>query len=589
MVPLAVAIPLLAACLLLVVGGRLPRLVVDLLSTGAAAGCLANAVVLVATTTERQEVYWLGGWSPRGGHGVGVAFVADQAGAALTTLIALLTVCALLFGWRYFDTVEPHYPVLVLLFLTGMTGFVLAGDLFTMFVFFELMGAVAYALAGYEIEEPDTVQAAFAFGVTNSLGAYFTLTGIALLYAETGQLGLAQIGAELATHEPNVLVRTGFALVCVGWLVKAAAVPFHFWLADAHAVAPAPVCVLFSGVMAPLGIYGVARVYWTTFAGTLPQVSVRAVLLGFGVVTALVGAVMAATQRHLKRMLAYSTIAHSGLFLVALAALTPDGTAGAFTYLAGHAGVKGALFLLTGMLLAFYGSVDETELHGRVVHHRVLGGLFVVAALALAGMPPFGAGLGKALAEETVGSPVLAAVFVLVSAVTGGAVLRAGLRVYFGLGTRPREPATVTAGTNERTEVRERPPHAPAPMIAAIVALLGASLALGVVPTLTELAGHAGAALTDTGGYRSAVLAGDTVAPGAAHVGWNTSGLLLSALSTVAAMLVAAMALRRPPVPAALSRIGTVLHNVHSGHVGDYAAWLLLGVGVLTGTVVLVG
>jgi multicomponent Na+:H+ antiporter subunit D len=587
MAPLAVAIPLLAACLLLVVGGRLPRLVVDLASTGAAAGCLANAVVLIATTTERREVYWLGGWSPRGGHGVGVAFVVDQASAALTALIALLTVCALLFGWRYFDTVEPHYPVLVLLFLTGMTGFVLAGDLFTMFVFFELMGAVAYALAGYEIEEPDTVQGAFAFGVTNSLGAYFTLTGIALLYAQTGQLGLAQMGAELAGHDPNVVVRMGFALVCVGWLVKAAAAPFHFWLADAHAVAPAPVCVLFSGVMAPLGIYGVARVYWTTFAGTL---SAHAVLVGFGVVTALVGAVMAGTQRHLKRMLAYSTIAHSGLFLIAVGVLTPDGAAGALTYLAGHAGVKGALFLLTGMLLAFYGSVDETGLHGRVRHHRVLGVLFVIAALALAGMPPFGAGLGKEIAEEAAGSPLLAAVFVLVSAVTGGAVLRAGLSVYFGLGVRPRVPAGVTTGTDEKkTEVRERPPHAPIPMIAAVVTLLGASLALGVVPALTDLAARAGAAIADTGGYRAAILAGDTTTAAAVHIGWSATGLLLSALSTVSAVLVAAVALRRPPVPAVLRRVGAVLHAAHSGHVGDYAAWLMLGVGVLTGTVVLVG
>jgi multicomponent Na+:H+ antiporter subunit D len=296
---------------------------------------------------------------------------------------------------------------------------------------------------------------------------------------------------------------------------------------------------------------------------------------------------MAATQRHLKRMLAYSTIAHSGLFLIAVAALTRDGAVAMFTYLAGHAGVKGALFLLTGVLLAFYGSVDETGLHDRVVHHRVLGGLFVMAALALAGMPPFGAGLGKALAEEAAGSPVLAAVFVLVSAVTGGAVLRAGLSVYFGLGARPRESVTVTAGTHEKSEVRERPSHTPVPMIAAVVALLGTSLALGVVPALTDLAGRAGATIADTGGYRAAVLAGDTTTTGAVPVGWSTTGLLLSALSTVAAVLVAVVALRRPPVPAVLGRIGAVLHKAHSGHVGDYAAWLVLGVGVLTGAVVL--
>jgi multicomponent Na+:H+ antiporter subunit D len=577
MAPLAVAIPLLAACLLLVVGKHLPRAAIDLVSTAVAAGCVANAVVLLG----RREVYWLGGWAKDGGHGVGVAFVVDPASAGLTALIGVLTVCALLFGWRYFDQVEPHYPALVLLFLAGMSGFALAGDLFTMFVFFELMGAVAYALAGYEIEEPDTVQGAFAFGVTNSLGAYFTLTGIALLYAETGQLGLAQVGAELAGHAPDVVARAGFALVCVGWLVKAAAVPFHFWLADAHAVAPAPVCVLFSGVMAPLGVYGVARVYWTV----LPDEAIRWVLLGFGLVTAVVGAAMAGIQRHLKRMLAYSTIAHGGLFLVAVAARSAEGVAGALTYLAGHAGVKGALFLLTGTLLAAYGSVDEAELHDREVRHPVLGGLFVVAALALAGLPPFGTGLGKALSEESAGSLALTAVFVLVSAVTGAAVLRAGLRVYFGLGPRPHEPSSVTSGSGEKTEVRGRLTRIPVPMVAAVVLLVGTGLAVGTVPALADLSGRAAAAVTDTAGYRSAVLAGSLGPPGAAHAAWSTEGLLLSALSTVVAVLLAFAALRWTPE----DRVTAALHRIHSGHIGDYAAWLLLGVGVLTGTVVLAG
>jgi multicomponent Na+:H+ antiporter subunit D len=587
MVPLAVVIPLLVVCVLLTIGGRLPRLAIDLLSTAAAAGCLANAVVLIVRTTAHPVVQWLGGWAPHGRHGVGVAFVADQASSGLAALIALLTVGALLFGWRYFDEVEPHYPVLVLLFLTGMTGFVLAGDLFTMFVFFELMSVVAVALAGYEIEEPDTVQGAFAFGVTNSVGAYFSLTGIGLLYGGTGQLGLAQVGAVLAGQPPNTLARAGFALVCVGWLVKAAAVPFHFWLADAHAVAPAPVCVLFSGVMAPLGVYGVARVYWATFAGTLSAGTVRLVLIGLGVLTGLVGALMAGTQRHIKRMLAYSTIAHSGLFLVAVGALGPDGAAGALTYLAGHAGVKGALFLLTGMLLAFYRSVDEADLYDEDVRHSALGALFVLAALALAGLPPFGTALGKALAEESTGSPVLVGVFVLVTVLTAGAVLRAGLRVYFGLGRRPDTPGSVTAGEPEKSEVVERPSRAPVPMVAAVTGLLLFALAMGALPGLAELAGRAAADLTAAGGYRSAVLAGEPVAAVAGHSAWSGAGLLLAALTTVLAVGVALFSLRRPRAPAGLARPLAVLHRLHSGHVGDYVAWLVLGAGVLAGTVVL--
>ena len=589
MPPLAIAIPLPAACLLLALGGRIPRMATDLLALGAVVGCLVNAVVMIGAAGADRVVYWVGGWSPGGGHGVGIALVVDQVGAGLAALIALLTLFALLYSWRYFDSVDAHFPVLVLLFLTGMTGFVLVGDLFTMFVCFELMGAVGYALAGYKIEEPDSVQGAFTFGVTNSLGAYFALTGIAMLYARTGQLGLAQIGEGLAGHPADALVRIGFALVCAGWLVKAAAVPFHFWLADAHAVAPSPVCVLFSGVMAPLGIYGVARIYWTLGAGVVPGSAVRIALLSLGILTALVGAIMAATQRHLKRLLAYSTIAHSGLFLIALAPLTASGVAGAGTYLLGHAGVKGALFLLTGLLLAFYGSVDEVGLYRRATGHHVLGGLFVLAALALAGLPPFGSALGKAVAEHAVENPVLIAVFLVVSAVTGGVVLRAGLRVFFGLGRQPHaDGAEVTSGADERPEVTGPLPRTPPTMFAAILGLLLLGLAVGALPAIGAHIGAAAATFADPAGYRAAVLTGASAAGSAVDAGWYGTGVMLAGLSTVAAVGIAMLSLYVKG-PAVVRGPVSVLHRVHSGHVGDYAAWLVLGIALLAGIILVAG
>jgi multicomponent Na+:H+ antiporter subunit D len=579
--PLAVAVPLLAACLLLVLGPRIPRLATDLLATAIAAGCLVNAILLVHKAATRREVYWVGGWNPGGGHGVGIVLVVDQAAAGLAALIALLTVCALLFSWRYFETAEAHFPVLVLLFLAGMTGFALAGDLFTMFVFFELMGAVGYALAGYKIEEPDSVHGAFTFGVTNSLGAYFTLTGIALLYARTGQLGLAQLGVTLTGHPADLLVRTGFALVCIGWLVKAAAAPFHFWLADAHAVAPSPVCVLFSGVMAPLGVYGIARVYFAVFAGTVPPAAVRIGLLGLGVLTAAVGAVMSLSQRHIKRMLAYSTIAHSGLFLVALATLAPDGMAGLATYLLGHAGTKGALFLLTGILLVHYGSVDERGLHARARRHRFLGALWILAALVLAGLPPFGAGLGKAVAEHAAANPALIALFVVVSAATGGAVLRVGLRIFYGLGRRPADVPDVTSGSHEQPEVKSPLARTPPTMLAATVLLLATGLA---VPVLSGGIGHAAAMFADAAGYRAAVLGGVVIPVPPVPAEWTTEGVLLGILSTVAALGIALVPLRFT-ASGLLHRPLGALHRIHSGHIGDYAAALLLGVAVFAVTV----
>jgi hypothetical protein len=231
------------------------------------------------------------------------------------------------FGWRYFDSAQARFPALVLLFLAGMTGFALSGDLFDMFVFFELMSAVAYALTGFEIEEPSAVQGALTFGIVNSLGAYLTLTGIGLLYGRTGQLGLAPLAAALAGHPVDALVAASFVLVVTGFLVKAAVVAFHLWLDDAHAVAPTPVCVLFSGIMVVLGVYGTFRVTTVVFA-VLPRVDLHRLFLVLGMVTALVGAVMCVLQRHLKRLLAYSTIAHVGLFVLAFGTLDAEGTAG---------------------------------------------------------------------------------------------------------------------------------------------------------------------------------------------------------------------------------------------------------------------
>src|SRR3954470_13540942 len=272
------------------------------------------ALVLVDAGSGRL-VEWFGGWTPRDGGALGITFAVDGVGAGLALFCAVLFVMAFAFSWRYFAVVGPLYHALMLLMLAAAVGFSYSGDLFNLFVFFELLSVTAYALTAYDVEEDAPLQGTLNFAVSNSVGAFLVLMGIALLYARTGALNLAQVGEALAGRSPDALVVGAFTLMAAGFFVKAAVVPFHFWLADAYAVAPTPVCLLFAGAMSELGIYGVGRVWFDAFGGVLgPHAdALRLVLIVAGSATAVIGAVMSFAQDHLKRMLAFATIAYVGV------------------------------------------------------------------------------------------------------------------------------------------------------------------------------------------------------------------------------------------------------------------------------------
>lgn len=584
---LPVAVPLLTAVLLALLSKVIPRAAAAIIAIVGACFTTLASIYLLVHSEASTIVYWFGGWHPRGGLALGISFAIDPIGAGLAGFTGALTIAALVFAYKYFDEAGNHFPALILAFLAAMSGFTLTGDMFNLFVFFELMSAAAFALCGYKTDDPGSLQGALNFAVVNTIGAYFVLTGVAILYARTSALNMAQMGRELSAHPPDTLVMTAFAFVVCGYLIKAAVVPFHFWLADAHAVAPTPVCVLFSGVMVEMGLYAVARMYWTVFDGALhPHLDqLRLLFITMGVVTAIIGGIMCYSQRNLKRLLAFSTISHVGVLMTGFGLFTPDGLAGAAIYVLGHGMVKGALFLVAGILLHRFQTVDEMELHGKGNQVRYAGVICFLGAAGLSGTPLSGTDLGDELIRESakpVGYEWIHWIGLFAAAVTAAAVFRVWGRVFFGWGPREEKEPDEEGKNEEQPETKEGHQHTPLSMFVPATLLVIAGLLVELIPGLVKFTVEASARFEDTAGYAARVLNNTPFSIMTVPLPHISIHVLPLATMGVA-MLIAAADLFSSHVRKFVEVAGRPLKPIrmlHSGHVGDYVAFLTFGIAV---------
>jgi len=284
-----------------------------------------------------------------------------------------------------------YYPVLIFT-LGACQGIFFAGDLFSLFVFFELMSIIAYILVIHEQTE-EALKAGYKYLVMTIIGGLALFFGIIIVF-EIG--GTVSLGGGVIIGEPSLLALIAFICFLIGFGMKAGMFPLHVWLPDAHPVAPSPASALLSGVMLKTGAYGLIRVVFHVYSVDLLRESGWNIILAvLAVITILLGSAVALTQSDIKRRLAYSSISQLGYVLLGLSILNNNALTGAVFHIFSHAFMKSALFLAAGAIIWKTGIRNINDMKGLGRLMPITMGCFSLAALAMIGIPPLNGFLSK--------------------------------------------------------------------------------------------------------------------------------------------------------------------------------------------------
>ncbi len=329
-------------------------------------------------------VYSVGGWKPP----IGIGLVLDGLTAFMLVTVNLVTFLIAIYSVNYMEkyTAKVYFYTLFLLMLAGMNGLIITGDLFNLFVFLEIASVASYALVAFGTEKHE-LEAAFKYSVMGTIGALFVLLGIALLYSYTSTLNMADMANVLAQKEGNSITLLVTVLFIMGFGLKAAIVPFHAWLPDAHPSAPAPISAMLSGVLIKsLGVYAMARVFFNIF-GLTPTLS--GILMFLGALSMVIGVFLAIGQWDFKRLLAYHSISQIGYVILGLGLGTPLGIIGGLFHLFNHSVFKSLLFLNSGAIEYATGTRNLKKMGGLSEKMPVTGVTTFIASMSIAGIPPF--------------------------------------------------------------------------------------------------------------------------------------------------------------------------------------------------------
>ncbi|MEN9937578.1 MAG: hypothetical protein RLZZ387_4157 [Chloroflexota bacterium] len=489
---LPIMIPFFAAALALL--WRTSRDAQRVLALVGAAGILGSGVaLLVAVAPGDLLVLRLGNWPAP----FGIVFVGDVLSAILVTLTGFVGLAAVVFSLATVDAQRErfaHFPLLLLL-LMGVCGAFLTGDIFNLYVWFEVLLIASFVLLALGSERAQ-MEGAIKYVTINLIASTLFLVAVGLLYAEAGTLNMADLAVALPTVASPGLMTTIATLFLIAFGIKAAMFPLHFWLPAAYPTPSPVVSAVFAGLLTKVGVYALLRTFTLIFVGDTGYTH-TVVLVAAGV-TMLVGVLGALAQSELRRILSFLIVSHIGFAVMGLGLYTPAGLSGAVFYIVEDMLVLTALFLATGVIYQVVPHDELRDLGGWYAAAPLFGLLFLLPALSLAGVPPlsgFFAKLALLRASLEIGQYGIVAAAIVTSVLTLLAVTRVWSEVFWKPNPRPRALAL------PRLSAQSAALWLPVAVLAASVVALG--LAVGPAFALASVAGQQ---LFDPSAYIDAVL-----------------------------------------------------------------------------------
>ncbi|MFB6299494.1 MAG: complex I subunit 5 family protein [Halobacteriales archaeon] len=509
--PMLIALAAAVLTLLVRARGRLQQAISLLGSVGY---LIAVAALFEQVATGGPIAYQLSGWPAP----FGITIVADSLSTFMLALTAIVSLAATAFSIRYIDTYGQRlaYHPLFHLMIVGISGAFLTGDIFNLFVWFEVMLMASYVLVVF-YSGPRHTRAALNYVVLNLVGSAVMLLAIGGIYATTGTLNMADLARRLSdpqAYNVALLPILGLsALLFTVFALKAGIVPFQFWVPGAYRAAPAPITAMLAGVVKKVGIYAMIRLYFTVFAAaelplSMPGIQGTSFLAFYGPVlflmaaaSILLGGVAAVSRNDIDSLLSYSSISQVGFIVMPLAvgatvpAVRPLAITAALIYTLNHAIAKGTLFLTSGAIYDAVGSIEFVGIGGLTEETPALSVAFFLGGLALIGIPPLSGFFGKLLVFDVVSraGADAALAFVLFGAIlTIAYISKAWNRGFWG------PPTDAVLAADDR------------PSIVAIVLTLSIALlaiGIGFEPVLRAAEAATTAAL-DRGAYIETVLGG---------------------------------------------------------------------------------